>query len=253
MSEGTQRRLAAILAADVAGYSRLMGDDQADTLSALRKLRTETFTPTVERHRGRIVKVDRQTETGQQLVEGLDAGTAFEILSIDIADVDVGANIGAKLNTERAEADKQVAQAAAEGRRALYVSGEESAAQVRARADRLGALAHLLPPRTAGTRALLAAAPEADVVVGWHVGFEGLDTFGGILEALSGPRRDVHIEFRRVARTEVPGNDDFTEWLDRAWLELDGEVYTGLSPALALDGSGAVHISYVCESTDELR
>jgi uncharacterized protein YqfA (UPF0365 family) len=59
------------------------------------------------------------------LAKGLDAGTAFEILSIDIADVDVGANIGAKLNTERAEADKQVAQAAAEGRRAMAMASEQ--------------------------------------------------------------------------------------------------------------------------------
>jgi uncharacterized protein YqfA (UPF0365 family) len=59
------------------------------------------------------------------LTKGLDAGTAFEILSIDIADVDVGSNIGAKLNTERAEADKQVAQAAAEGRRAMALASEQ--------------------------------------------------------------------------------------------------------------------------------
>lgn len=59
------------------------------------------------------------------LSKGLDAGTAFEILSIDIADVDVGSNIGAKLNAERAEADKQVAQAKAEGRRAMAVATEQ--------------------------------------------------------------------------------------------------------------------------------
>jgi len=59
------------------------------------------------------------------LAKGLDAGTAFEILSVDIADVDVGANIGAKLQTEQAEADKQVAQAKAEARRALAVAVEQ--------------------------------------------------------------------------------------------------------------------------------
>jgi uncharacterized protein YqfA (UPF0365 family) len=56
---------------------------------------------------------------------GLDAGTAFEILSIDIADVEVGANIGAKRQTEQAEANKQVAQASAESRRALAVANEQ--------------------------------------------------------------------------------------------------------------------------------
>ena len=59
------------------------------------------------------------------LAKGLDAGTAFEILSIDIADVDVGANIGAKLQAEQAEADKQIAQARAESRRAMAVAEEQ--------------------------------------------------------------------------------------------------------------------------------
>jgi uncharacterized protein YqfA (UPF0365 family) len=53
------------------------------------------------------------------LQRGLDAGTAFEILSIDIADVDVGENIGAQLQIKQAEADKQIAQARAEERRAM--------------------------------------------------------------------------------------------------------------------------------------
>jgi len=59
------------------------------------------------------------------LEKGLDAGTAFEILSIDIADVDVGENIGAKLQTDQAEADKRIAQAKAEERRALAVAREQ--------------------------------------------------------------------------------------------------------------------------------
>src|SRR5436853_218304 len=59
------------------------------------------------------------------LAKGLDSNTAFEILSIDIADVDVGDNIGAKLQTEQAEADKRVAQAKAEVRRAAAVAVEQ--------------------------------------------------------------------------------------------------------------------------------
>ena len=59
------------------------------------------------------------------LAKGLDAGTAFEILSIDIADVDVGKNIGAELQTDQAEADKRIAQAKAEERRALAVAIEQ--------------------------------------------------------------------------------------------------------------------------------
>jgi uncharacterized protein YqfA (UPF0365 family) len=59
------------------------------------------------------------------LERGLDAGTAFEILSIDIADVDVGRNIGAELQTDQAEADKRIAQAKAEERRAMAVALEQ--------------------------------------------------------------------------------------------------------------------------------
>jgi len=70
------------------------------------------------------------------LGRGLDSGTAFEILSIDIADIDVGANIGAKLQTEKAEADKQVAQAQAESRRAIAVAAEQ---EMRARVEEMRA------------------------------------------------------------------------------------------------------------------
>jgi uncharacterized protein YqfA (UPF0365 family) len=59
------------------------------------------------------------------LQKGLDAGTAFEILSIDIADIDVGRNIGASLSTDQAEADKRIAQAKAEQRRAMAVAREQ--------------------------------------------------------------------------------------------------------------------------------
>jgi len=59
------------------------------------------------------------------LKKGLDAGTAFEILSIDIADIDIGKNIGAQLQMDQAEADKNIAQAKAEERRAMAVASEQ--------------------------------------------------------------------------------------------------------------------------------
>ena len=59
------------------------------------------------------------------LSKGLDAGTAFEILSIDIADIDVGKNIGAQLQMDQAEADKNIAQAKAEERRAMAIANEQ--------------------------------------------------------------------------------------------------------------------------------
>jgi uncharacterized protein YqfA (UPF0365 family) len=70
------------------------------------------------------------------LAKGLDSGTAFEILSIDIADVDVGKNIGAQLQIDQAEADKQIAQAKAEERRAMAVAVEQ---EMRARVQEMRA------------------------------------------------------------------------------------------------------------------
>ncbi|TVQ79864.1 MAG: UPF0365 family protein [Bradymonadales bacterium] len=76
-----------------------------------------------ESHKGVLENPDKISKT--VLSKGLDAGTAFEILSIDIADVDVGENIGAKLQTDQAEADKKVAQAKAESRRAMAIAAEQ--------------------------------------------------------------------------------------------------------------------------------
>jgi uncharacterized protein YqfA (UPF0365 family) len=70
------------------------------------------------------------------LSKGLDAGTAFEILSIDIADIDIGKNIGAVLQTDQAEADKRIAQAKAEERRAMAVATEQ---EMRARVQEMRA------------------------------------------------------------------------------------------------------------------
>ena len=74
-------------------------------------------------HRDVLANPDHISRT--VLGKGLDVGTAFEILSIDIADVDVGRNIGAELQTDQAEADKRIAQAKAEERRAMAVAKEQ--------------------------------------------------------------------------------------------------------------------------------
>ena len=73
----------------------------------------------------KIVLENPQRISETILAKGLDAGTAYEILSIDIADVDVGRNIGAALQTDQAEADKRIAQAQAEERRAMAVAVEQ--------------------------------------------------------------------------------------------------------------------------------
>ncbi|MDF2674911.1 MAG: hypothetical protein K0R09_3179 [Clostridiales bacterium] len=86
-------------------------------------------------HKGVLENPDAISQT--VLEKGLDAGTAFEILSIDIADIDVGRNIGAQLQTLQAEADKKIAQAKAEERRAMAVALEQEmrAGVVEAEAD----------------------------------------------------------------------------------------------------------------------
>ena len=76
-----------------------------------------------ESHKAVLENPDMISKTVLQ--KGLDAGTAFEIVSIDIADVDVGKNIGAQLQIDQAEADKRMAQARAEARRAMAVAAEQ--------------------------------------------------------------------------------------------------------------------------------
>lgn len=106
---------------------------------------------------------------------------------------------------------------------------EKLSAKSNGRAERLQVLEHLLPPRPAGALALLRGSRTADVVIGWHVGFEGLDTFGGMLRALSQPFPPVRFALQRFPRAEIPSVevDDgaaFTEWLDGQWIALDKVV-----------------------------
>lgn len=92
------------------------------------------------------------------------------------------------------------------------------------RANRLRALKHLLPPRPAGSYALVSGAPTADIVILSHVGFEGLDTFSGILKGVPG-KYPIHLWLRRIARAEVPRQEaEFTLWLDNTWLAVDREI-----------------------------
>lgn len=100
------------------------------------------------------------------------------------------------------------------------------------RAERLAGLQHLLPPRPAGTAALLAGSPDSDVVIAWHTGFEGLDTFGGILRSLARGAPRVRFAAIRIARDDVPSSDDvpaLTVWLDERWLDADRAVDALLS------------------------
>jgi uncharacterized protein YqfA (UPF0365 family) len=106
-----------------ANIDRLVGGAGEETIIARVGEGIVTTIGSSVNHKEVLENPDRISKT--VLEKGLDAGTAFEILSIDIADVDVGENIGAKLQTDQAEADKRIAQAKAEERRALAVAREQ--------------------------------------------------------------------------------------------------------------------------------
>ena len=124
--------------------------------------------------------------------------------------------------------DDQVAIIFPEGTRASAKKRERAMEKIRERdperADRLAGMRHLLPPRPAGSQALLEGRPDADVIVAWHIGFDGLDTFGGILRYLARRPRTVQFHARRVPRADVPDGSAFTRWLDDQWLQSDASV-----------------------------
>jgi uncharacterized protein YqfA (UPF0365 family) len=106
-----------------ANIDRLVGGAGEATIIARVGEGIVTTVGSSESHKTVLENPDHISRT--VLAKGLDAGTAFEILSIDIADVDVGKNIGAELMTDQAEAEKRIAQAKAEERRAMAVAKEQ--------------------------------------------------------------------------------------------------------------------------------
>ncbi|MBQ2887960.1 MAG: flotillin-like protein FloA [Firmicutes bacterium] len=106
-----------------ANIDRLVGGAGEETIIARVGEGIVTTVGSSDTHKAVLENPDMISKT--VLAKGLDTGTAFEILSIDVADVDVGRNIGAKLQADQAEADKQIAQAKAEERRAMAVALEQ--------------------------------------------------------------------------------------------------------------------------------
>jgi len=106
-----------------ANIERLVGGAGEETIVARVGEGIVTTIGSADTHKVVLENPDLISKT--VLAKGLDSGTAFEILSIDIADVDVGDNIGAKLQMDQAEADKNIAQARAEERRAMAVALEQ--------------------------------------------------------------------------------------------------------------------------------
>jgi uncharacterized protein YqfA (UPF0365 family) len=109
------------------------------------------------------------------LSKGLDSGTAYEILSIDIADVDVGENIGAKLQIDQANADKQIAQAKAEERRAMAVALEQ---EMRAR---------VVEAEAEVPRAMAEAFRQGNLGIMDYYRMQNLRADTGMREAIAGP------------------------------------------------------------------
>ena len=117
-----------------ANINRLVGGAGEDTILARVGEGIVSSIGSAKSHKQVLENPDAISKT--VLSKGLDSGTAFEILSIDIADVDVGKNIGADLQTHQAEADKRVAQARAEERRAMAVASEQ---EMRAKVEEMRA------------------------------------------------------------------------------------------------------------------
>jgi 1-acyl-sn-glycerol-3-phosphate acyltransferase len=100
------------------------------------------------------------------------------------------------------------------------------------RLARVSPLQHLLPVRPAGSAAVVAGCPQADVVVAWHSGFEGFDTFGGIVAGIGRGAPEVRFGVARFERSTVPDEPSaFAAWLDARWLEADARVGELLRPA----------------------
>lgn len=106
-----------------ANLERLIGGAGEATVLARVGEGVVTTVGSAQSHKEVLENPDKISQT--VLSKGLDAGTAFEILSIDIADIDIGRNIGAQLQSLQAEADKNIAQAKAEERRAMAVAKEQ--------------------------------------------------------------------------------------------------------------------------------
>lgn len=108
------------------------------------------------------------------------------------------------------------------------------------RARRLERLHYLLPPKPAGASALLAAVPHANIITMWHSGFDGLDTFRGIVRHLAQRAVKVHVKITEHHRATVASGEAFVEWLDEQWLVMDDAVARQVS-RLFVPTSGGKH------------
>jgi uncharacterized protein YqfA (UPF0365 family) len=121
------------------------------------------------------------------LAKGLDSGTAFEILSVDIADVDIGDNVGAKLQAEQAEADKVVAQAKAEMRRAAAVASEQ---EMKARVQEMRA--KVVEAEAQVPQAMAEAFRNGNLGVLDYLRMKNIQSDTQMRESIASPDKNIH-------------------------------------------------------------
>jgi uncharacterized protein YqfA (UPF0365 family) len=166
-----------------ANINRLVGGAGEETILARVGEGIVSTIGSSDTHKAVLQDPDNISKTVLQ--KGLDSGTAFEILSIDIADVDVGKNIGAELQTDQAEADKRVAQARAEERRAMAVAQEqEMKAQV------VEMRAHLVEAEAQIPMAIADAFRSGNLGVMDYMKYRNVESDTAMREAIAGDSDD---------------------------------------------------------------
>ncbi|MFO8059054.1 MAG: flotillin-like protein FloA [Bacillota bacterium] len=161
-----------------ANIDRLVGGAGEDTIIARVGEGIVTTVGSAASHEAVLENPDSISAT--VLEKGLDAGTAFEILSIDIADVDIGRNIGAELQSDRAEADKRIAQARAEERRAMAVARER---EMKARVEEMRA--RVVEAEAEVPKAIAVAFREGQLGVMDYYALRNLQSDTGMRESIS--------------------------------------------------------------------
>ena len=166
-----------------ANINRLVGGAGEDTILARVGEGIVSCIGSAETHKEVLENPDEISKT--VLAKGLDSGTAFEILSIDIADVDVGKNIGADLQTHQAEADKRVAQARAEERRAMAVAQEQ---EMKAKVEEMRA--ELVKAEAQVPLALAQALRDGHMGVMDYVRYNNIQSDTSMRQAIAAPEED---------------------------------------------------------------
>ncbi len=162
-----------------ANINRLVGGAGEETIVARVGEGIVSNIGSSDSHKAVLENPDNISKTVLQ--KGLDSGTAFEILSIDIADVDVGKNIGAELQTDQAEADKRVAQAKAEERRAMAVASEQ---EMRAKVQEMRA--RLVEAEAEVPRAIADAFRQGNLGVMDYVNYRNVQSDTAMRESIAG-------------------------------------------------------------------